>query len=95
MGIQRRHFLQQTGGLALAALMQARPVEAAEEGFCSPNDPLEALMDGEPPICRGLAPGQAKQRNDAPNGGSRPALLQLPQGVGHQPTSLGHRAHLL
>ena len=46
MGIQRRHFLQQTGGLALAALMQARPVEAAEEGFCIPNDPLEALMSG-------------------------------------------------
>ena len=46
MGIQRRHFLQQTGGLALAALIQARPVEAAEEGFCSPNDPLEALMAG-------------------------------------------------
>ena len=46
MGIQRRHFLQRTGGLALAALMQARPVEAAEEGFCIPNDPLEALMAG-------------------------------------------------
>ena len=37
MGIQRRHFLQRTGGLALAALIQARPVEAAEEGFCSLN----------------------------------------------------------
>ena len=46
MGIQRRHFLQQTGGLALAALMRARPVEATEEGFCIPNDPLEALMSG-------------------------------------------------
>ena len=46
MGIQRRHFLQRTGGLALAALIQARPVEAAEEGFCIPNDPLEALMAG-------------------------------------------------
>jgi len=46
MGIQRRHFLQQTGGLALTALMQAPPVEAAEEGFCVPNDPLEALMAG-------------------------------------------------
>ena len=46
MGIQRRHFLQQTGGLALTALMQARPVEAAEEGFCVPNDPLQALMAG-------------------------------------------------
>ena len=44
MGIQRRHFLQRTGGLALASLMQTRPVEAAEEGFCIPNDPLEALM---------------------------------------------------
>ena len=46
MGIQRRHFLQQTGGMALTALMQARPVEAAEEGFCVPNDPLQALMAG-------------------------------------------------
>ena len=46
MGIQRRQFLQQTGGLALTALMQARPVEAAEEGFCVPNDPLQALMAG-------------------------------------------------
>ena len=46
MGIQRRHFLQQTGGLALAALMQARPVEAAEAGFCIPDDPLKALMAG-------------------------------------------------
>ena len=46
MGIQRRHFLQQTGGLALAALMQARPVEAAEDEFCAPNDPLQGLMAG-------------------------------------------------
>ena len=46
MGIQRRHFLQQTGGLALTALMQARPVEAAEKWFCVPNDPLQALMAG-------------------------------------------------
>ena len=46
MGIQRRHFLQRTGGLALTALMQARPVEAAEEGFCVPNEPLQALMAG-------------------------------------------------
>ena len=46
MGIQRRHFLQRTGGLALTALMKAHPVEAAEEEFCVPNDPLEALMAG-------------------------------------------------
>ena len=46
MGIQRRHFLQTTGGLALTALMQVRPVEAAEEGFCVPDDPLQALMAG-------------------------------------------------
>ena len=46
MVIQRRHFLQRTGGLALAALMQARPVEAAEERFCTPNDPLQALIAG-------------------------------------------------
>ena len=46
MGIQRRHFLQQTGGLVLTALIQARPVDAAEEGFCVPDDPLQALMVG-------------------------------------------------
>ena len=46
MGIQRRHFLQTTGGLAMAALMQARPVAAAEDGFCIPEDPLQALMAG-------------------------------------------------
>ena len=69
MGIQRRHFLQQTGGLALAALIQARPVEAAEEGFCSPNDPLEALMAGNRRFAEGLAPRQTRRRNDAPNGG--------------------------
>ncbi|WP_392346584.1 carbonic anhydrase [Parasynechococcus sp.] len=46
MLIQRRHFLQTTSGLALTALMQARPVKAAEEGFCVPNDPLQALMAG-------------------------------------------------
>ena len=46
MVIQRRHFLQTTGGLALTALMQARPVEAAKEGFCSPDDPLQTLMAG-------------------------------------------------
>ena len=46
MGIQRRHFLQQTGGLALTALIQARPVDAAEDGFCVPDDPLQALMAG-------------------------------------------------
>ena len=46
MGIHRRHFLQRTGGLALAALMPARPVEAAEVGFCVPDDPLQALLAG-------------------------------------------------
>ena len=46
MGIQRRHFLQTTGGLALTALMQTRPVEAAQEKFCSPDDPLQTLMAG-------------------------------------------------
>ena len=46
MVIQRRHFLQTTGGLALTALMQARPVEAAEKGFCIPEDPLQTLMAG-------------------------------------------------
>ena len=46
MGIQRRHFLQTTGGLAWAALMRARPVEAAEEGSCVPDDPLQVLMAG-------------------------------------------------
>ncbi|MGA0291000.1 MAG: carbonic anhydrase [Synechococcus sp.] len=46
MGIQRCHFLHTPGGLALTALMQARPVEAADEGFCSPDDPLQTLMAG-------------------------------------------------
>ena len=46
MGIQRRQFLQSTGGMALAALIQARPVDAAEDGFCVPDDPLQALMSG-------------------------------------------------
>ena len=46
MGIQRRHFLQRTGCLALAALTQARPVQAAEQRFCRPNEPLETLMAG-------------------------------------------------
>ena len=65
MGIQRRHFLQQTGGLALAALMQARPVEAAEEGFCIPNDPLEALMAGNRRFAEAWR--QAKQNNGTPH----------------------------
>ena len=95
MGIQRRHFLQRTGGLALAALMQARPVEAAEEGFCSPNDPLEALMEGNRRFAEAWR--QAKQDDGTTHrtADPEPALLQLPQGFGHQPTSLGHRAHLL
>ncbi len=46
MGIQRRQFLHSTGGMALAALIQARPVDAAEDGFCVPDDPLQALMAG-------------------------------------------------
>ena len=46
MGIQRRQFLQSTGGLAMAALMQARPVAAAVDGFCIPDDPLQALIAG-------------------------------------------------
>ena len=46
MGIQRRQFLQSTGGLAMAALMQARPVAAAADGFCIPEDPLQALIAG-------------------------------------------------
>ena len=46
MGIQRRQFLQSTGGMALAALIQARPVDATEDGICVPDDPLQALMEG-------------------------------------------------
>ena len=61
MGIQRRHFLQRSGGLALAALIQARPVEAAEKGFCSPNDPLEALMAGNRRFAQAWR--QAEQNN--------------------------------
>ena len=61
MGIQRRHFLQQTGGLALAALIQARPVEAAEKGFCTPHDPLEALMAGNRRFAQAWR--QAEQNN--------------------------------
>ena len=46
MGIQRRQFLQTTGGLALTALIHPRPVDAADDGFCIPADPLTALMAG-------------------------------------------------
>ena len=46
MGFQRRQFLQTTGGLALTALIHPRPVDAADDGFCIPADPLTALMAG-------------------------------------------------
>ena len=46
MGIQRRQFLQSTGGLALAALTQPQLADAVEVGFCIPANPLQALMAG-------------------------------------------------
>ena len=61
MGIKRRHFLQRTSGLALAAMMQARPVVAADERFCNPNDPLESLMAGNRRFAEAWC--RAKQNN--------------------------------
>ncbi len=46
MGIKRRHFLQTSSGLVMAGLMRAQPVAAAEDRFCIPEDPLQALMEG-------------------------------------------------
>ena len=81
MGIQRRHFLQQTGGLALAALIQARPVEAAEEGFCSPNDPLEALMEGNRRFAEAWRQGKQDDGTTPRTAGANPRCFNSPRAL--------------
>ena len=81
MGIQRRHFLQQTGGLALAALIQARPVEAAEEGFCSPNDPLEALMEGNRRFAEAWRQGKQDNGTTPQTAGANPRCFNSPRAL--------------
>ena len=81
MGIQRRHFLQRTGGLALAALIQARPVEAAEEGFCSPNDPLEALMAGNRRFAEAWRQGKQDDGTTPRTAGANPRCFNSPRAL--------------
>ena len=81
MGIQRRHFLQQTGGLALAALIQARPVEAAAEGFCSPNDPLEALMEGNRRFAEAWRQGKQDDGTTPRTAGANPRCFNSPRAL--------------
>ena len=81
MGIQRRHFLQRTGGLALAALMEARPVEAAEEGFCTPNDPLEALMAGNRRFAEAWRQGKQDDGTTPRTTGADPRCFNSPRAL--------------
>lgn len=46
MPMLRRELLKLSAGLALAGFKDAGAAEATENGFCRPDDPLRALMDG-------------------------------------------------
>tara|TARA_B100001063_G_scaffold128534_1_gene120178 strand:- start:259 stop:954 length:696 start_codon:yes stop_codon:yes gene_type:complete len=46
MSIRRRQLLNASSAFTLAALLRPRPAAAIETGFCTPDDPLQKLMDG-------------------------------------------------
>ena len=46
MFIRRRQLLNAASAFTLAALFRPGPSAAVETGFCTPEDPLQALMDG-------------------------------------------------
>ena len=46
MSIRRRQLLNAASAFTLAALFRPGPSAAVETGFCTPDDPLQALMDG-------------------------------------------------
>ena len=46
MSIRRRQLLNAASAFTLAALFRPGPSAAVETGFCTPEDPLQALMDG-------------------------------------------------
>ena len=46
MSMRRRQLLNAASAFTLAALLRPRPVAADETSFCAPDNPLQALMDG-------------------------------------------------
>jgi len=46
MSIRRRQLLNASSAFTLAALLRPRPAAAIKTGFCTPDDPLQKLMDG-------------------------------------------------
>ena len=46
MPMQRRELLNTCGALSVAVLAGVQVAEAAESRYCSPEDPLQALMEG-------------------------------------------------
>mgnify|MGYP001986350214 FL=1 len=46
MSMRRRQLLNASSAFTLAALLRPRPVAADETSFCAPDNPLQALMDG-------------------------------------------------
>ena len=46
MSIRRRQLLNASSAFTLAALLRPRPAAADATSFCVPDDPLQALMDG-------------------------------------------------
>ena len=62
MPIHRRQLLNATSAFILAALTQPQAASAAEPLFCAPDDPLQALLDGNR---RFRSAWQAAQRDPA------------------------------
>ena len=46
MSMRRRQLLNASSAFTLAALLRPRPAAANETSFCAPDNPLQALMDG-------------------------------------------------
>ena len=51
MSMRRRQLLNASSAFTLAALLRPRPVAADETSFCAPDNPLQALMDGNRRFC--------------------------------------------
>ena len=62
--MQRRELLNACGGLSVAVLAGVQVAEAAESRFCSPEDPLQALMEGNRRFSRAWLDAAANPATD-------------------------------
>ena len=64
MPMQRRELLNAFGGLSFSVLAGVQRAEAAESKFCSHQDPLQALMEGNRRFCNAWQDAAATSSKD-------------------------------